>query len=368
MKSGGTSVFVQKVRARFLEDESGRFPILLGIQIALIVLLAATAVTVILVDIGERRVLYLALVISLLGLMIASLLFNLSGKYKASAWLTVIGMQIAPWGSILLDSAVRKGDFVPLVYIALSIQLCAILLPERAILSIAVFQLCSITAFVLSSPGLMAFNWASLVIFVFFTATLGIVTSYVTRNHIEQIERHKKELENDRAKLRDLSVRDSLTGLFNRRYMEETLEREVNRAVRKNRDLGIIMADIDGFKKINDTFGHAMGDSVLSGVAGILGSSIRSSDAACRYGGDEFTLILPECSLLQTRDRAETLRETIKNTVFHYGGKDIGNVNLSFGIAMVPVNGSHAEELLKFADDALYAVKNGNRTSADPAK
>ncbi len=363
MKTGWIKAFLTRFTTRFSEDESRRALILLGIQTALLSLLSATAVIVIIIDNSDRRVLYLALVISLLALMVISLLFNLSGKYKVSAWLTTISMQLGPWGSILLDNTVIKGDFVPLIYLTLSIQVCSILLSERATLFIAIIQICSLAAFVLSSPNLMIFNWASLFIFVIFTATLGIVASFAIRKQMELIERHKNELQNDKIQLRDLSVRDPLTGLFNRRYMEETLEREISRATRKNKNLGIIMADIDDFKKINDIFGHAMGDYVLCGVADILNSSIRNSDVACRYGGDEFILILPECSLIQTKDRAETLREIIKNKDFRYGEMDAGRIILSFGIAVVPENGSRADEILKVADDALYAAKKEGRNS-----
>lgn len=359
MKTERVKTFIIKFRTRFSEDESRRALILLGIQIALLSLLSATAVLVIIIDTSDRRVLYLALVISLLALIITALTFNLLGKYKVSAWLTTISVQLGPWVAILLDNSIIKGDFVPLIYITLSIQLCSILLSERATLLIAVVQLFSLAALVLFSPQLMVFNWASLIVFVVFIATLGIVASFATRKQMEQIEKNRKELQNDKIQLRALSLRDSLTGLFNRRYMEETLEREIGRAIRKNQELGIIMADIDEFKKINDTFGHAVGDYVICAVADILNTSIRNSDVACRYGGDEFILILPECTLNQTKDRAETISETIKNKIFCYGEMDAGSISLSFGIAVVPENGLLREEILKFADDALYAAKKG---------
>jgi len=363
MKTGPVKAFLICFKTRFAKDKSRRASILLGIQIALVSLLSTTVVLVSIIDNSDRRVLYLALVISLLALIVTALIFNLMGKYKVSAWLTIIDTQLGPWVSILFDNTVTRGDFVPLIYLTLSIQLCSILLSERATLLIAIVQLCSFTALVLLSPTLMIFNWVSLIVFVFFTATLGIAASFATRKQMEQIERHKNELQNDKIKLRDLSVRDSLTGLFNRRYMEETLEREISKVIRKNQNLGIIMADIDYFKKINDTFGHAMGDYVLCGVADILNISIRTSDVACRYGGDEFILILPGCSLIQTKDRAEALCEAIKNRIFCYGEMDVGSINLSFGIAVVPENGLRVEEILKVADDALYTSKKKGRNS-----
>jgi diguanylate cyclase (GGDEF)-like protein len=368
MKTGRVKAFIIKFKSRFTENESRRASILLGIQIVLLPLLSATAALVVIINSSDRRVLYFAIVIGLLALMAASLAFNLRGKYMVSAWLTTIAMQMGPWGSILLDNAVIKGDFVPLIYIALSIQLCSVLLSEKATLIIALIQLFSLAVLILSSPNLMAFNWPSLVVFVLFTSVLGIVSSFLSRRQMEQLEIHEKELQNDKILLRDLSVRDSLTGLFNRRYMEETLEREISRAIQRHHSLGIIMADVDHFKKINDTFGHAVGDDVLCDVADILGNSVRTSDVACRLGGDEFVLILPECSLIQIRERVETIRAIMKNGVFRYGKVDVGRVALSFGIAAVPENGSRGEEVLKVADDALYAAKEEGRKSANAEK
>lgn len=362
MKTGFAKAYLIKFKTRFSEGESRRAEILLGIQIALVFLLSTISILVIIFDNSDRRFLYMSLDICLLAILITALILNLQGKYKVSAWLTTIGMTVGPWVSILLDKTVVEGNFVPLIFIALSIQLCSILLSESATLFIAAFQLCSYIPLVLLNPNLKVFNWTSLIIFVFFTTALGIVTSYVTRKQLEQIERDKNELQKDKILLRTLSERDSLTGLFNRGYMQETLEREISRAIRNNQDLGIIMVDIDYFKNINDIFGHAMGDYVLCGVADILNNNIRKSDVACRYGGDEFILILPECSLIETQDIAETIREAIKKNIFCFGERHIGNVNLSFGIAVAPKDGLSGEEILKVADDTLYTAKKDGRT------
>ena len=219
---------------------------------------------------------YLGIIIGLLVMMLAALAFNLRGKYKVSAWLTTIATQLGPWGSVLLDKTVIKGDFVPLIYLALSIQLCSVLLSETATLIIALMQLCSLAVLIALSPGLMTFNWPSLVVFMLFTSVLGIVASFLSRKQMEQLEKHESKLLNDKIILRDLSMKDSLTGMYNRRFMEETLEREISRAIQRHHSLGIIMADIDNFKGINDTFGHAAGDSVICDIAQILRNSIRS--------------------------------------------------------------------------------------------
>ena len=363
MKAGWIKEFLLKFKAQYGESESRRASILLGIQIAFIPLLSATAVLLAITDKSGQRVLYLVLIAGLLVLVLASLAFNLKGKFMISAWLTTIAVLLGPWGSILLDNTVANGDFVPLVYLALSVQLCSVLLSEKATLIIALIQLCSLAVLLLLSPGLRAFNWPSLVFFVLFTSVLGIVSSLLSRKQMELLEKRQNELQNDKILLKDLSMKDSLTGLYNRRFLEETLEREISRAIRREHSLGIIMADIDNFKRINDTFGHAVGDAVIYDVAKLLNGSIRSSDIACRLGGDEFVLVLPECSPIQTRERTEALHGMINKRYFRYGDADIGHIAISFGTAAVPENGTSANVVLKVADDALYAAKREGRDS-----
>lgn len=162
-------------------------------------------------------------------------------------------------------------------------------------------------------------------------------------------------------RLRNQSIRDPLTGLFNRRYLEESLERELNRASRGKRPLGLIMLDIDFFKKFNDTHGHDAGDAVLREVATMLASYLRKADIACRYGGEEFTLILPEADVEAARHKAEQLREAAKRLVIQYGRKTVGPISLSLGVASFPAHGASGESLLHAADAALYQSKAAGR-------
>ena len=160
-----------------------------------------------------------------------------------------------------------------------------------------------------------------------------------------------------REKLRNLSIRDHLTGLFNRRYMEESLERELFRAQRKGTPVGIVMMDIDQFKDFNDHFGHDRGDSLMQLMGQFLRDNIRESDIACRYGGEEFTLIMPEASLESARQRAELLRESFKKLP-HQGQN---GVTISLGVSAFPMHGQTAPEILKAADMALYRAKESGR-------
>ena len=161
--------------------------------------------------------------------------------------------------------------------------------------------------------------------------------------------------------LRQESLRDPLTGLFNRRYMEESLSRELRRAERKGTAVGMIMIDIDHFKNFNDNFGHAAGDYLLRELGIFLNSLIRGEDIASRYGGEEFIIILPEASLEETRQRAEHIREDVKrlNLSDHFQVK--GNMTVSVGVAVFPDNGTSSETILKAVDQALYKAKGAGR-------
>jgi diguanylate cyclase (GGDEF)-like protein/PAS domain S-box-containing protein len=161
--------------------------------------------------------------------------------------------------------------------------------------------------------------------------------------------------------LRSQSIRDPLTGLFNRRFMEESLELEIRRAARNQRPLGMIMIDLDHFKFFNDNFGHDAGDLLLKELGTLLRGSIRAEDIACRYGGEEFTLILPEGTGAITRQRAEFFREAIQHLNVHYRGHPLGRITASMGVAVFPDHGRTARALIEAADKALYRSKAAGR-------
>ncbi len=161
--------------------------------------------------------------------------------------------------------------------------------------------------------------------------------------------------------LRNLSVRDPLTGLFNRRYMEESLEREVRRAARNKRPLGIIMLDIDHFKDFNDTYGHEAGDTLLRELGSSLQTYIRGEDVACRYGGEEFILILPDTTLEAASQRAEQLRDAVQHLTLQHRSQLLKSVTISVGVALFPTHGATGDAVLRAADAALYQAKTGGR-------
>jgi diguanylate cyclase (GGDEF)-like protein/PAS domain S-box-containing protein len=164
-----------------------------------------------------------------------------------------------------------------------------------------------------------------------------------------------------RETLRNQSIRDPLTGLYNRRFMEESLERELHRAARKQLSVGIIMLDLDNFKDFNDTFGHEAGDTLLHELGNFVIKHIRAGDIACRYGGEEFLLILPEASLEATRQRAQKLNEGIRNIRVKYRGKRLKAVTVSLGVAIFPEHGRLRADVVRAADTALYRAKHEGR-------
>jgi len=160
--------------------------------------------------------------------------------------------------------------------------------------------------------------------------------------------------------LRLEAIRDPLTGLYNRRYMQEFLERELHSARRKRRPLSVVMLDLDHFKRYNDNFGHTAGDQALAAVGEMLLRMVRAEDIACRYGGEEFTLILPECALSKATVRAEEIRKRLKE--YHLQpDRPATELTCSIGLAAFDETTDRVDLVIKFADDALYQAKRAGR-------
>ncbi|HUY84303.1 MAG TPA: diguanylate cyclase, partial [Steroidobacteraceae bacterium] len=164
-----------------------------------------------------------------------------------------------------------------------------------------------------------------------------------------------------RETLKEQSIRDPLTELFNRRYLTETLAREFARARRAGAPMAVIMLDVDHFKRFNDRFGHSAGDVVLREFGAFLKRSIRSDDLACRYGGEEFCLILPQTGRDGAQQRAESIRAGAARLVLNSEGCALEPITLSLGVALFPEDGDSAESLMRAADGALYQAKREGR-------
>lgn len=162
-------------------------------------------------------------------------------------------------------------------------------------------------------------------------------------------------------RLKDMATRDPLTGLYNRRYMDDVTIREIKKAKRAGAALGMVMVDLDHFKNFNDTYGHQAGDEVLKSVARGLVGKVRSEDMVCRFGGEEFFVLITGGGYADYMNRAHELRSTIKSMEVSWQGRDIGPLTASFGVAAFPDDGETFDDLLKTADQALYAAKEQGR-------
>jgi diguanylate cyclase (GGDEF)-like protein/PAS domain S-box-containing protein len=162
-------------------------------------------------------------------------------------------------------------------------------------------------------------------------------------------------------KLRNQATRDPLTGLFNRRYLDDSLDRELHRAQRMQSPLSVVMLDLDHFKHFNDNFGHDAGDLLLRELGSVLSASLRQGDISCRYGGEEFVLVFPDSSLADTQKRVEEIRKVIKGLEVRHGERMLGPITVSAGVAAAPEHGYTAAELMWAADGALYAAKQSGR-------
>lgn len=162
-------------------------------------------------------------------------------------------------------------------------------------------------------------------------------------------------------KLREQSIRDPLTELYNRRYLQETLEREIARVNRENKSLSVIALDVDHFKLFNDEFSHEAGDIVLKLLAEQMRNTVRGSDIACRVGGEEFLLVLPEADADIAVQRAEQLRQKVERLDMTSEGRSLGKFTISLGVATLPAQTTDQHELLHKADLALYQAKHQGR-------
>lgn len=161
--------------------------------------------------------------------------------------------------------------------------------------------------------------------------------------------------------LRAQSLRDPLTGLFNRRYLEASLEREISRARRAGGPLAVVMIDVDHFKRFNDTHGHEAGDCILAAFGKLATRSLREEDIPCRYGGEEFCLVLPGADLKIAHSRVEEIREAVKNLHVSSRHQQLGPITVSAGVAVFPDNGDVGEAVVRAADTALYRAKRAGR-------
>jgi diguanylate cyclase (GGDEF)-like protein len=174
----------------------------------------------------------------------------------------------------------------------------------------------------------------------------------------ENLTRRMAEIETLQESLREQALRDPLTGLFNRRYLMETVQREIERCRRDDCPLSVVLFDVDHFKAVNDSLGHEAGDQILVAVSRYLQSQVRSADVACRYGGEEFVVVLADTPLDVAIRRAEEWRVAMREIEPHVAGR---RTTVSVGVAAAPDHGDSADEVIRAADEAMYAAKAAGR-------
>ena len=193
------------------------------------------------------------------------------------------------------------------------------------------------------------------------TLLYSIVHNITERKLAEDsLQSRMREIEALQSELREQAIRDPLTGLYNRRYWKEIIDHEFKRAVRSHSPIGIMMLDIDHFKKVNDTYGHPMGDRVLVSLGKLLNNNIRGEDIACRFGGEEFIVLLPGATHEITFNKAESLRLKFQSLVVQNETHQIKST-ISIGVAVFPDHGNNSQDLLSKVDHALYIAKNQGR-------
>jgi diguanylate cyclase (GGDEF)-like protein len=338
-----------------------------------------------------RILMAMLLVVMMLGLLSLTLsllgLFSKAGVHEITGivfrWITLTVVLLLAvvyglsrtryflWAEVLAVGIILSGTFTMVILEPQDLQFLYFLIMGGLIGSLFFSARATAAIFFVTMVGLLLLpifvasisTWDNINALVFILAVGGLVVLATALRH-----RYLEQLGESEVLLRELSVRDPLTGLYNRRYMEEILALEIIRAMRKEYPIGIIMADIDHFKQFNDIYGHAAGDAVLSQAGNFLRKCIRASDAACRYGGEEFVFILPEASQKTTQKRAEHMREGIRNLHISFQDQILEAVTLSIGVAVFPLNGSNGEAILRAADTALYQAKDAGRDRVMVAK
>jgi diguanylate cyclase len=294
----------------------------------------------------------------------------IADSLASGAWAAGLGFPL--WISVALFLAALLNHTITLGRKGILICVLSLCIGALASTTVIAFHLSTDT------DGLVTLT--SIIGLAVYLSLMGIeFFSYIRRLHEVQdaVDEQKRTLEvanqalhqqivkiNDlQEKLREQANRDSLTGLFNRRYLEGTLERELARCKRENAPLTMLLLDIDHFKLVNDTYGHQAGDEVLRVFARALLESARAEDIVCRYGGEEFLLVLPKMPLNIARGRATQLLELFRQTTVSFESSRIP-VTTSIGIAAVPDHATSVENLIRCADQALYRAKSTGRNRA----
>lgn len=293
------------------------------------------------------RTAYTTLIVSLLITTSIAYLFTLKEKYSISSYIMVIFTFLGVWATVFINNHVEVNDAISIVYITIPILFSSLLLSPlfTVILAIVQFFIAFLTVWLL--PLMLPFDKANLLAYILIASVLSIVSNYIIN---VQFNRYKEG-----------AVKDHLTKLFNRRYFEETLNTLIHRGASQKVNFGIILADVDNFKSYNDRFGHAIGDHILTLAANFFSNKVGVYDVVCRYGGDEFAIIIPHTTEKKLVSIAKMINSEIKGVDCSKGEVQFPHITISMGLALFPIHGLTSQGLMMHADKQLFKAKESGK-------
>jgi diguanylate cyclase (GGDEF)-like protein len=303
---------------------------------------------------------YKILVTIEIAIVFIAILLNQRGKYNSSSILFILAAIIGPWWSAFMDPTVFRGNLFPLVYTAIPILFSSFFSPVHVTAVVGLLQVTGLAMFLHQGGFNLSDGPASLFFFVVFMYAFSLIFNIQNRNNRQTITDQVNELE-------ELAVRDPLTGLNNRRFLFEFLEKEILRLKRENGPLSLLILDIDDFKQLNDICGHSGGDTTIISIAQSLKNHFRESDIISRYGGDEFLIVMSGSDAVNAKERAAELQQMISSGTFDHDCQDARQVTISIGIASFPQHGHTVDALIKSADQALYRAKRKGKNRIESA-
>jgi len=260
-------------------------------------------------------------------------------------------------------------NITPFILLCMGIGVAFILRPLLSVTIFGIFSIvfCIAVAIFQDDPAIVLTNRVNGVGFAVFGMSLSLIIWNIYKKSIEQeieIERQQEELEEKNRELQRLAYLDTLTGLYNRRRWLELVEEEINLICRYDNLASIILMDLDNFKETNDQYGHPTGDAVLEEIAQLLTDNLRVVDKPCRWGGEEFIILLPQIPLGKGKAVAEKIRSVIEKSIFHIDGSEI-SIEASFGVASLKCKENAFKESYSRADKALYEAKRKGRNRVE---
>ena len=322
----------------------------LHIPMLVILLVSLLAVNLPLSYAPVDQTLYTILISLLIIILLCSMFLLGKNHYMLALILTILIPLIGSWGSTYINFQAGAYEYLPLIYGAIPIMLASFFLPLSAAVALMAFQLVALMIVFSNTAALRLQNWPSFYIFFLFLCMLSLIANTLINKQLQQ--------------LKELTVRDHLTGLFNRRYFEETLENKLKRTNTETRTLGLIYFDIDRFKNVNDTHGHEAGDVVLKAIASLLVEYFDLATTISRYGGDEFAILVLQVSLKQLSMLAHGLVKQVEALSVTHKNQAITTISISAGYLVTNATYNRPELLFEHADEALYQAKKAGRNCA----